>query len=161
MGRVTLRQPPPVIKRRAVIVAPAVLILAGSSAAWAGDGVEVIRAWARSTAGRTTSAFATILNQSEAADRLLRVTSPVAERCVLRRARWRGSVMTLVDVPALDIPAKGRVELRPNAVRIALTLTRPVRNGDELPLVFIFDVAGRVETMAAVTNRQLGAPRAE
>ena len=118
--------------------------------------VVVEDAWVRVYNG-TVSAFFQILNNSEEPDRLLSVTTPVADKAQLLRTRATGSRYTYQPLESLDVGGFEAPRLRPGGIHVRLTgLTRELRVGDAVPLTLRFARSGTVEVTAHVSNQLLG-----
>ncbi len=119
----------------------------------AGPKIKVENAWARPSRmgmgamqGKTTSAaYLTIINEGGEADRLVGVMSDVAEHVELHQTVKEGDVMRMQPVEGgIEIPAKGKVELKPGSYHIMLIgLTRELKPGDRFSLVLEFQKSGR------------------
>ena len=140
------------------IVAPVALALAlASVAAIAQDdklgNLRIEHPYARPTppGARTGGAYFTIRNAGKDADRLLRVSSPVAQTVELHSMTMDGNLMKMRAIPALDIPAGATVSLGTGSYHVMLTgLRQPLAVGDEVPLTLVFEKAGAHEVSARV-----------
>lgn len=127
------------------------LIVLMASSAWAEVTVE--KAWVRATPspGRATAGYAEIVNSGPVSDQLLGVHAASAEMTELHQSKSDGGMMTMQVIPVLEIPANGRVELRPGDYHLMIMgLTRPLKVGDTLDLEFIFKSAGKQIVKAKV-----------
>lgn len=133
------------------LVLAGMLVLAAGAAAPLGP-IEVRAAWTRpGAAGMNAAGYLTIVNRGARADRLLSAASPAATRVTLHQSRQIGAVMTMVAIPALVIPPRGQVALAPGGYHLMLEhLTRPLRLGDQAPVVLTFEHAGPVRVRLAV-----------
>jgi copper(I)-binding protein len=125
------------------------LLLWGSHAAHAADGVQVTGAWARATApGQPVAGiYLDIVSASDA--RLTAVETPVAEAAQLHQMRMEGGTMRMRQVQAIDLPAGKTVALKPGDYHVmAFGLKRPLRPGEELPLrLTVVDARGAKRTI--------------
>lgn len=81
------------------------------------------------------------------ADRLLRLSTPVAQKAQIHETRREQGMMSMRQLPFLDIPAHGSVDVAPGGVHIMLLgLKAPLRNGDHFPLTLVFGSAGTLTT---------------
>ena len=97
-------------------------------------------AWARATAGigRTAAAYVTLTGHGTAM-RLIGVRTPAADMAMLHEDRNVDGVVQMRDLPGIDVPASGRVAMRPGGTHIMLTMLHaPLRAGDRLPLTLVF-----------------------
>lgn len=124
----------------------------GSTVALAQGSVSIDGAFARPTIGqqRTSAAYMTIKSPA-GADRLLRVTSPVAAKVELHNHIKDGDVMRMREVSAIDVPAGGAATLAPGGLHIMLLeLKQPLKAGESVPLTLEFEKAGKVDVAAPV-----------
>ncbi len=118
--------------------------------------VVVEEAWVRTYEG-ATSAYFHILNNVGETERLLEVSTPLADKSELVRTRVSGGKYTYLPLRALEITAYDDERLRPGGVFVRLTgLKRPLRTGETVPFTLRFERAGRVEVNARVGNQLLG-----
>lgn len=127
------------------------LILVSGCAASA-DGLQVRDAWVRAApAGATTGAFATIVNSTDEADRLVGAECAAARAVEIHETRMEGDIMQMRPVDAVAVPAGGQVELKPGGYHIMLIdLQRGLQAGEKLTITLIFEKAGRVAVQAEV-----------
>lgn len=107
--------------------------------------VTISDSWSRAAiAGGNGAAYATIASNG-AADRLIAVKGDVATAIEIHEMSTEGGVMQMRKLDGLDVPAGGRVELKPGGNHIMLIgLTRALNEGDTLTLTFVFEKAGEV-----------------
>jgi len=118
--------------------------------------VVVEDAWVRVYNG-TVSAFFHILNNSEEPDRLVSVTTTVADKAQLLRTRATGGRYTYQPLESLDVGGFEAPRLRPGGIHVRLTgLTRELRVGDTVQPTLRFARSGTVEVPARVSNQLLG-----
>ncbi len=129
----------------------------GTLALAQGSSVAVEKAWSRATAeGASTGAAYLILKNAGPADRLVAASAPVAERVKLHIMSMEGNVMRMRELPAIEVPAQGTVELKPGGLHLMLVgLKQPLREGDRYLLTLKFEKAGTVQV--PVTVAPLGA----
>jgi len=115
--------------------------------------IRIDHAWSRAAmAGRTGVVYLTITDTGRA-DRLVGVSSPVAEKAELHESFSDNGVMKMRDVAALPV-AKGQpVSLSPGGHHIMLVhLKQALKEGDVVPLTLTFEKAGAVSTTAIVAK---------
>lgn len=118
--------------------------------------VLIEKPWVRIFNGET-SAYFTILNNSEEPDRLLGVSSPVASSAELYRTRIRAGKFTYLPLGGLAITGYDDERLHPGGNFIRLTgLKRELHVGQPVPLILHFERSGSIEVMARVGNQLLG-----
>ena len=136
------------LKRSAALVA---LLLASCHADETPPKIAVEDAWARATVpGQSGSAaYFTIANEG-GADRLLTVSSPVADAS-LHSTSMNNGVMRMRPLEALDVPAESTVALKPGGTHVMLmALKQPLADGGTLELELKFEKSGEQRVMAEV-----------
>ncbi len=117
--------------------------------------------WARATVGtaRPGGAYLTITNKGSTPDRLVAAESPNTARIELHRSMMEDGMMRMVPVGTIDIPAGGSVKFAPGGYHLMLMgLKAPMVAGKPVPLVLVFEKAGRVTV--AITVEPLGGGKA-
>ena len=107
--------------------------------------VEVSRAWARATAPgqETGGVFLTIRNRGGSSDRLVGGSSSAAQSVEIHTMSMDGAVMRMRRQQAVDIPARGSVELAPGGTHLMLVgLKAPLNQGKSVPVSLEFEKAG-------------------
>jgi copper(I)-binding protein len=141
--------------RRPFLAAVPVLLAAAPVAiaqdARAGE-LEVQQPWTRAAGqGATAAGFMAISNRGAAADRLLSASSPAARAMELHSMVRDGDVMRMRAVEAIEVPAGQTVTLRPGGLHLMLIgLSRPLREGETVPVTLRFERAGEVRVDLAV-----------
>jgi copper(I)-binding protein len=131
------------------------LLLLGSiaMAGAAEPSLHVEAAWARATPGASTVGvvYLTIVNAGASADRLVALSSPVAERAEMHINIQDGNVMQMRPVSAVDLKPGDRVVFKPTGLHIMLVaLHRPLKRGEHVPVMLTFEKAGTIETEAVI-----------
>lgn len=123
-------------------------LLLGSMAALAqAAAVQVDGAWARATVQgqRGTGAFMSLTAKD--ATRLVGVSTPVAGVAEVHEMKMEGDVMKMRAVPALDLPAGKKVELKPGGYHVMLMdLKAPLAKDSTIPVTLLFKDAKGVES---------------
>jgi periplasmic copper chaperone A len=160
--RATFRSPVtfPAPLLRCVVALASLALAFASAAAIAHDytlgDLRIDHPYARPTppGARTGGAYFTIRNVGKAPDRLLRVSSPVAQAAELHSMTMDGTLMRMRPVPALDIAAGSMVTLGSGGYHVMLTgLRRRLTVGDSVPLTLKFERAGTLDVSASVEAR--------
>lgn len=116
--------------------------------------IRIDHPWARATPGAAPigAAFVTLVNEGPADDRLVGAETPVAERVEIHRHVEDGGVMRMRAVEGgLDLPAGGTAVFAPGALHLMLVgLTRPLQEGEQVPMTLTFEQAGTIEVELAV-----------
>ena len=101
-----------------------------------------------------------VRNTGAAADRLIGATTPVARQVEIHRMTLDGDVMRMRSLPAIDIPAGKRIELKHGGEfhLMLMNLSAPLKEGDSFPLTLRFERAGEKEVSVQVQKPRKGAP---
>ena len=114
--------------------------------------VQVQGAWVRATVAgqKSTGAFMRITASS--ATRLVGVSSPVAGVAEVHEMKMNGNVMTMRELPALDLPAGKTVVFKSGGYHIMLMdLNQPLPSGSTVALTLKFRDAVGVERSVEMT----------
>jgi hypothetical protein len=109
--------------------------------------VSVENAWARPTppSAKLGAGYLTVVN-SGAPDRLVGAASPAAARVEMHVTLRDGEIMRMREVKAFNLPAQGRLELKPAGAHLMfIDLKRPFKQGDKVPVTLKFEKAGEVK----------------
>ena len=125
--------------------------------------VTVTDPWARASvlASRPGAAYLTLT--SDEADRLLEVTSPVAEQVMLHKVETDGAgVSRMLHLDALDVLPGKPVMLAPGDMHLMLMgLSRKLNEGESIPLNLVFESAGPVAVEVPVLGPGATGPATE
>jgi protein SCO1/2 len=143
-----------------VRLALVLLLLSAGAAAQSPPAVSVGQAWSRATPPGVSVGVAYFeITNGGAADALLAVSSPVAERAEMHSTTMAGGLMEMREVHFVDVPAKGRVVFEPGGLHVMLVnLEKPLIEGTRVPLTLVFRHAGKVSVAAVVQGVAGGAP---
>ena len=98
-----------------------------------------------------TALYMTIRNTGSQPDRLLQVKSDVATKIELHTVEKQGNDMVMRQVPSIEVPAGGEVQLMPGSFHVMLFgLTRDLKTGDVVDFFLQFEKAGAVTLQAQV-----------
>ncbi|MDR7521630.1 MAG: copper chaperone PCu(A)C [Armatimonadota bacterium] len=99
----------------------------------------------------TSAIYMTIHNTGPRGDRLVRAETDVAAAVELHETRMEGGMSRMHKLPAIVVPAGGRVTLRPSGLHIMLLgLKRDLREGDRFTATLHFEQAGAVAVRVPV-----------
>ena len=114
--------------------------------------VTVADAWSRATPPHAATGAVYMTLTSSAEDRLMGVSTPVAQQAELHRTTNQGGVMRMRPVMGgIELPAGKPVSLRPGGYHIMLTgLKTSLQAGQNIPLHLIFAHAAPVDVEATV-----------
>lgn len=133
------------------------MILSSAQTLFAGeDVVSVTEAWMRPVIlqNRPGAAYFIIRNDTGMADRLIRVTSSLADRVEIHVHKHEGGVMKMMRVEDIYIPAHSLVAVEPGEYHLMLFgLKKRLALGDELPLTLFFESAGEIQVAARVMKK--------
>ncbi|MEZ5910277.1 MAG: copper chaperone PCu(A)C [Hyphomicrobiaceae bacterium] len=105
--------------------------------------------WSRATPGgaKVGAGFVTIENKGGQPDRLIAGASPIAGKIEIHEMSVEKGVMRMRLLPkGLEIPAGGKVELKPGGYHIMfIDLRRPIVKGQAVKATLTFEKAGRIE----------------
>lgn len=121
-------------------------LLAACSQEPATPNVRVEDVWARAVAPGQTSgaAYMTIVNDGDAPDRLTGVNVSLAKMTMLHGTEMKGDVASMAMVDGVDVPAKGKAELKPGGTHVMMTgLTVPLSPGDRFFVDLEFAKSGK------------------
>jgi copper(I)-binding protein len=123
-----------------------------AAAAWAQSApapVTVEGAWARASVQgqKGTGAFMTLTAREKLT--LVGVSTPVAGVAELHEMKMEGDVMQMRAVPALELPAGRKVELKPGGYHLMLMeLKAPLKVDTQVPVTLSFrDAQGQARTL--------------
>ena len=145
------------MKRLAVIGIVLILavVVAACGGSSGGSGLILSDAWVRNPAiaDQPGAAYLVIQNNG-AADKLLSVTSDIVQTIELHESMMSGNMMQMSPLPNIEVPANGKVELKPGGFHLMLIgLTRPLKVGDKVQLTLNFEKAGKVPVTADVRDQ--------
>lgn len=123
------------------------VVLAACSSGESGPDLNVEDAWVRSSplAEGNGSAYLTIRNRGNEADTLIGVSASASEAAEIHEMQMEGDVMTMRPVAGqrLEIPAGGKVELKPGGLHIMLLdLKEKLEAGQKTDLTLLFEKSG-------------------
>lgn len=137
---------------RRELFAVAIASLAAAFPAWAA-GLTVTNAWSRSTPPGVTVgvAYFTLKNDSGRSDRLLKLSSPIAEKVQVHRTEILDGIARMREVAVLHVEAGQELKFEPNGMHLMLTgLKKPLVEGESFELTLVFEVAGARKLKVAV-----------
>jgi copper(I)-binding protein len=116
-------------------------------------GLTVTDAWSRSTPPGVTVgvAYFTLKNDSGKSDRLLKLSSPVAEKVQVHRTEILDGIARMREVAVLHVEAGQELRFEPNGMHLMLMgLRKPLVEGQAFELTLVFEVAGARTVKVAV-----------
>lgn len=140
----------------------ALCLLAGAAVAGKAD-VHVLEAWARATpaVAPVAAGYLTVVNDGDAADRLLRIDSAIAQRVEMHQTVHEDGVMRMRRIEGgIVVPARGRVVFAPGGNHLMLIgPVRPLVAGERFEVTLVFERAGARKASFEVRAMDAGAHR--
>jgi periplasmic copper chaperone A len=121
---------------------------------WAGE-LAVIEAYAPKSLTPTASSASVYvtINNTGPADRLISVSSPLADMAMIHESKIVDGVATMDMLMAVDVPASGTLKMSPGGLHIMLTgLKMPLKEGEMLVIELQFEKGGIVKIEVPVTD---------
>jgi len=119
------------------------------------QGLHVENGWASPTPGGVdvSAGYVTIVNDSDAEDRLVSASSARATSVDLHEMSMDGAVMRMRMVSAVDIPAHGHIALAPGGTHLMFNgVSTPFVEGERIPVQLTFEHAGAVSVELPVSR---------
>lgn len=134
------------------VVLLAALSACSASPAGSAGSIQIDSPWARSAgSGDNTGVFMVIKNTSGQADKLVGAAYEDAMMTGVHQTVMKDGVMTMSEIPSLDTPANGQVELKPGSYHIMIMeLKKDLKAGDKISVTLTFEKAGKVTVEAEV-----------
>jgi copper(I)-binding protein len=136
--------------KKAMLALAALFLVAGGAMAhdYTLKSLSIDHAFARATppGAKTGGAFFVVENTGTTSDRLIRVASSAAGGAELHEMAMDGGVMKMRAIAAMDVPAGGRLELKPGGYHVMMIdLKQPLKAGEKVPLTLTFERAGSID----------------
>lgn len=131
---------------------PLVAAFVASAADYKVGGIGIDHVWARATpsAVKNGAAFMTFSNTG-AADKLVAVTGTVSKEIQIHSMVSEAGMMRMRQIKSLDIPAGGKLELKPGGYHVMLMgLPDGLKDGTKFPLTLKFEKAGEISVQVVV-----------
>lgn len=128
--------------------------------AYAASVIEVMHPWARPTIpNRPGAAYFEVHNHGATPDRLIGARAERVGKIELHKAEQKDGIMTMAPVDALEIPAGGMADLAPGGLHLMMFgIDPPLKEGDTLEMIVIFEAAGEV-TITVPVSKTMGGPK--
>jgi copper(I)-binding protein len=117
------------------------------------ESLRIDHPFARATppGAKTGGVFFAVDNAANAADRLVRASTPIAAAVALHQMVLDGGVMRMRAVPSVEVIPGGRLELTPSGYHLMLLdLKQPLKVGERFPLTLTFEHSGTILISVAV-----------
>ncbi len=140
--------------KRIVLALSVVISTWATTASLAGqNSIMVEHAWARATPRMavTGGGYLTVTNRGPGEDRLLNVTSPVAEKIQFHSMTIDNGVAKMTQLSAIELPPGVPVVFKTGGIHMMLLgLKHQLKEGETVPLTLTFEKAGPVDVEARV-----------
>lgn len=135
------------------------LVALSLAATLAAAQVKVEGAWARPTVPGQQGGGGFVTLTSDAGDRLVGGSTPLAQRFELHAMAMKGDVMEMRQIDGIDLPAGKAVKLEPGGLHVMfIGLKQPLALGSKVPVTLKFEKAGELKVEFDVMSRQASAP---
>lgn len=117
------------------------------------QGIAIEHAWARATPGgaHNGAAYFDIVNKGDLPDRLIGMSTPVAEKAEAHESKVENGVMSMRPLGHLTVGPGQAVPFKPNADHVMLTgLKHPLKQGETFPLTLTFEKSGEIRITVKV-----------
>lgn len=141
--------------RMLMLAVAALAFIAPAVAQTASAPIVVSDAWARATpnGAKTGAAYVTVANHGAGADRLVSVSTPVADMAQLHTMINDNGVMKMRPVAGIEVKPGAQIALKPGGYHVMLMgLKQPLAEGQSFPLTLTFEKAGAVETTVKIAK---------
>jgi len=129
----------------------AVLAVGAAAHEYAIDKLTIGHPWAPASHGKTAAVYLTFVNDGPKSDRLLGVSTPIAEQASLHSNEKMDGMVHMQQLPGIDIPAGQTIELKPGEMHIMLEgLKHPFKEGEMVPLTLTLANEGEVKVEVMV-----------
>jgi len=124
--------------------------------------IQIGQPWSRATPASAPSAggYMTLTNKGAEPDRLIAVESGAAGRVEIHEMSMDGSIMRMRQLENGVVLAPGAtVELKPGGYHVMfMQLKAPLQKGEHVPIVLVFEKAGRISVDMQVEALGAAAP---
>ncbi|MEZ5293899.1 MAG: copper chaperone PCu(A)C [Vicinamibacterales bacterium] len=141
------------ILRRLSFLAAAAVLTTGALASAQTPAVTVHDAWVRQPMGGRdmTGAFAVVENTGNAPRSIVAASSDLSDKVELHEMKNENGMMRMSPVKKMDVPAQGRLELKPGSFHVMLfEIKKRPAPGDKVRLTLTLDDGTTVTTEAQV-----------
>jgi copper(I)-binding protein len=121
--------------------------------------IVIEQPWSRATPVKVGGAYMTLRNNGAVPDKLVKVTSPIAEKAEIHETKVEGGMAMMRPVGAIELKRRSSVQLKPGGLHVMLMgLQRPLKEGERIKLTLTFERAGTIEIEARVEKAGAMAP---
>ena len=118
--------------------------------------IEIDHPWSRPTppAARVAGGYVTLTNTGAESDRLIEVTSPIANRVEIHRSVIENGVASMRPIDGIELEPGTNVDFETERLHFMfIEPDRPLRDGDRFPATLVFERAGGVDVQFMVQMR--------
>ena len=117
--------------------------------------ITLVHPWSRPVPqGQNGVIYLEIQNDGEVDDRLIGVSTPLAERVELHRSTMEDGIHRMEKVDSIALPAGGTVELAPGGLHVMLIGLKFMLMAEEIfPVTLTFEQVGDLTATVAVETR--------
>lgn len=119
------------------------------------EGTSVIHPWAKGGVGTggAMPMYVVLENKGATTERLVGVSSPMADRVIMSKLSREGGLMRAVELEDVQLPPGARLAFRPGERQITLLGARTsIEPGNYIPLTFTFARGGELTANLRVEN---------
>ena len=121
--------------------------------------IVIEQPWSRATPVKVGGAYMTLRNNGAVPDKLIKVTSPIAEKAEIHETKVEGGMAMMRPVDGVELKRRSSVQLKPGGMHVMLIgLQRPLREGERIKLSLTFARAGTIDIEARVEKAGAMAP---
>src|SRR5262249_29134092 len=121
--------------------------------------IVIEQPWSRATPVKVGTAYMTLRNNGTTSDRLIKVSSPMAEQGEVHETKVDDGTAMMRPMGALELKPRSSVQLKPGGIHVMLTgLARPLKEGERVKLSLTFEKAGTIDIEARVEKAGAVAP---
>lgn len=121
--------------------------------------IVIEQPWSRATPVKVGGAYMTLRNNGALPDRLVKITSPIAEKVEIHETKIEGGMAMMRPVEAIELKRGTSVQLKPGGLHVMLMgLQRPLKEGERIKLSLTFERAGTIDIEARVEKAGAMAP---
>lgn len=121
--------------------------------------IVIEQPWSRATPVKVGGAYMTLRNNGEIADRLIKITSPIAEKAEIHETKIENGMAMMRPVAGIELKRRAAVQLKPGGLHVMLMgLQRPLKEGERIKLSLTFERAGTIDIEARVEKAGAAAP---
>ena len=121
--------------------------------------IVIEQPWSRATPVKVGGAYMTLRNNGELTDRLIKITSPIAERAEIHETKIENGMAMMRPIAGVELKRRASVQLKPGGMHVMLMgLSRPLKEGERIKLSLTFERAGTIDIEARVEKAGAAAP---